>query len=118
MQTELRNARAAGTRFADEMVGYEVRAETPVGRVERITYDGEWAVVTAGRLVRHRYAIPAWSIRLVDTRNRAILLGLSKEEIEQSPAYDDKAGLEDDYEAALEEYYGELLAGSPQSRAA
>ena len=104
--------------FTDEMVGFEARADGPIGRIERVTYDGEWAILIQGRLRKHRHAIPAWSVRVVDARNESVLLGLTKDEVEASPPYDECQGVEDEQAQLLELYYNGLLHGRPHVRAA
>jgi hypothetical protein len=118
MHSNVQTERGATRRFTDEMVGYEARADGPIGKVERVTFDGEWAIVATGRVKKHRHAVPAWAIRVVDVRNEAVLLGLTKDEIAASPPYDETIGVEDEQAEHLRSYYDGLLSGRPRVRAA
>src|SRR5262245_52848239 len=96
MHTDVHTERGAERQFTDEMTDYEVQADgESVGTVERATFDNAWAVVVSGRIKKHRHAIPAWSIRVVDVHNRTVVVGLTKDEIEGSPDYDETIGMED-----------------------
>jgi hypothetical protein len=104
--------KAGGIRLTDEVVGYDVEGrDEQLGRVERVSYDGTWALVTTGRLRGKTYAVPAAEIRLVDAESEAILMDVSKDELCESPRYDAHRGFDDGYEEALRSYYGSLRAG-------
>lgn len=108
---------AETVRLTDDLVGYEVEGrDEHIGRVERVSHDGQWTVVSTGRLFGHRYVVPLESVRLVDSESEAILVDLSKDEVQRSPEYDDHAGLDDDGEAALRTYYGGLRVGRSRNR--
>jgi hypothetical protein len=116
MHTDVQTERGADQEFSEEMVDYEVRADDETaGKIERVTFENDWAVVVSGGLLKkHRHAIPAWAIRVVDVRNETVLVGLTKDEIEGSPDYDECVGMEDDQRVAIHAYYDELLRGRPQ----
>lgn len=118
MQTHLETEQAS-REFTDSMTGFEARADdAEVGTIERVTFEGGWAVLVQGRLRKQRRVVPAWSIRTVDARNETVHLGLSREEIEESPPYDERLGLEEEQGALFELYYGGLLTGQPKAHAA
>jgi hypothetical protein len=101
-----------GTRLSGDVVGYDVEGRTErLGRIERVSYDGTWAIVSTGRLRGRTYALPARQVRLVDTESEAILVDLSKEELHSSPRYESHHGFDDGYQEALRSYYGSLRAG-------
>ena len=92
-----------GTRLSPDVVGYEVEGRSErLGRIERVSHDGTWAIVSTGRLRGKTFALPAREVRLVD---------LSKEELCESPRYDSHQGFDDGYEESLRSYYGSLRAG-------
>jgi len=104
--------RVGGMRLSDDVVGYDVEGRGGrLGRIDRVSYDGTWAIVSTGRLRGKTYAVPAREIRLVDPDSEAILVDISHEELERSPRYDAHHGLDDGYEEALRSYYGSLRAG-------
>jgi len=101
-----------GMRVTDDVIGYDVEGRGErLGRVDRVSYDGTWAVVSTGRLRGKTYAVPAREIRLVDPESEAILVDISRQELEESPRYDAHDGFDDGYEEALRSYYGSLRAG-------
>ena len=101
-----------GTRLSSDVVGYDVEGRSErLGRIERVSYDGTWAVVSTGWLRGKTYVLPARQVRLVDPESEAILVDLSKEELHESPRYDSNHGFDDGYEEALRSYYGSLRAG-------
>jgi hypothetical protein len=119
MHTDMQTERGTDRRFTDEMVGYEVRADSDsLGHIDRVTFDNEWAVVVSGLFKKHRRALPTWAIRVVDVRNQTVLVGLTKDEIEASPDYDEGVGMEDEQGREIASYYDGLLSGRPHVRAA
>ena len=119
MHTDVQTERGAERQFTEEMNDYDVHADgESIGHVERVTFDNEWAVVVSGRIKKHRRAIPAWAIRVVDVRNETVVVGLTADEIEGSPEYDECIGMEDDQGHDIQAYYDSLLRGRPNVRAA
>jgi len=116
MHTNVQTERGTDQSFTEEMLDYEVRADDEtVGKIERVTFENDWAIVVSGGLLKkHRHAIPAWAIRVVDVGNETVVVGLTKEEIEGSLEYDECIGMEDDQRVAIQAYYDELLRGRPR----
>ena len=116
MHNDVQTERGADQQFTEEMLDYEVRADDEtVGKIERVTFENDWAIVVSGGLLKkHRHAVPAWAIRAVDVRNKTVLVGLTKDEIEGSLDYEESIGMEDDQRLAIQAYYDELLRGRPQ----
>jgi hypothetical protein len=101
-----------GTRLSPDVVGYDVEGRNErLGRIERVSHDGTWALVSTGRLRGKTFALPAREVRLVDPESEAILVDVSKEELHESPRYDSHQGFDDGYEESLRSYYGSLRAG-------
>jgi hypothetical protein len=101
-----------GMRLTEDVVGFDVEGrDERLGRVERVSYDGTWAIISTGRLRGKTYAIPSRAVRLVDAESEAILVDVSKDELADSPRYDGHRGFDDGYEESLRAYYGSLRAG-------
>jgi hypothetical protein len=103
---------AGSTRLTEDLVGYDVEGrDGRLGRLERVSYDGSWALVGTGRIRGKTYAVPGAEIRLVDAESEAVLIDVSKAELEGSPRYDSRQGFDDGFEDSLRSYYGSLRAG-------
>ncbi len=111
MQTGVWTSREGVSALGDEMVGYEVEGrDGQLGKVERVTYERTCVIVSTGRVFGKKYVIPASSVERIDTESETIVVDLSKEEVENSPEYDDAVGFDDDCEANTGAYYSDLLA--------
>lgn len=110
MQVDLWTSRE-DVMLADELVGYDVQgSDGRIGKLDRVTYTKTCVVVSTSRLFGKRYVIPASSVERVDPDSQAIFVDLSKEEVENSPEYDDHLGFDDDCKAKTDAYYAQLLA--------
>ena len=110
-RAELWKARAPDVALEDDMKGYTVEGrDGTVGKVERITYERTCFIVSTSRLFGKRYVVPAGSVERVDRDSRKVLVDLSKEEVENSPSYDDHQGVDEECQATMGAYYGDLLA--------
>lgn len=93
------------------MGGYNVVArDGAIGIVDRVSYTGNCLFLSAGRIRKHRYVIPAAVVARIDTERKSISLDVTKDEIEQSPPYDSHRGFDDACERKTGIYYRELLA--------
>jgi hypothetical protein len=100
-----------GVTLGDELVGYDVEGlDGKIGRVEHVTYEKTCVVVSTSRLFGKRYVIPANSLERVDTEGKTIVVDLFKEDVENSPEYDDNLGFDEDCEAKTGAYYADVLA--------
>lgn len=98
-------------RISDEVEGYDLEGrDQRIGRVERVGLDGRWLLVSIGRLFRRRYLVPSSSVRLVDSESEALLVDVSKSEVDRSPLYDPERGFDAELEETLRAYYGGLAA--------
>ncbi len=106
-----------GVVLGDELAGYDVEgSDGRIGKVDRVTYTKTSVLVSTSRLFGKRYVIPASSVERIDPDSQAIFVDLSKEEVENSPEYDDRLGFDDDCKAKTETYYAQLLAGRASVR--
>ena len=97
--------------LSDEIVGYDVEGtDGPIGTVDRVSFAGTCVFVSTGRLFGKKFALPAGTVERVDGEGRTLFVGLSKDEIENAPKYDDKRGFDDDCEESTGTYYTDLLA--------
>ncbi len=110
MQADVWTSRE-GVTLGDELVGYDVEGrDGKVGKAERVTYTKSCVIVSTSRLFGKRYVIPASSVERVDTEDQTIFVDLSKEEVENSPEYDDHLGFDEDCQGKTGRYYAEVLA--------
>ena len=111
MRADVWTSREGVSALGDEMVGYEVEGrDGRIGKVEHVSFERTCVVVSTGRLFAKKYVIPAGSVERVDTESKTMAVDLSKEEVENSPEYDDHVGFDDDCEANTGAYYSDLLA--------
>ncbi len=110
VQTDFWTSRE-GVMLGDELVGYDVEGrDGRIGKVDHVTYEKTCVVVSTSRLFGKQYVIPANSLERVDTEGRTIFVDLSKDEVENSPEYDDHLGFDEDCEAKTGTYYADVLA--------
>ena len=110
MQADVWTSRE-GVTLGDELVGYGIEGrDGKIGKVDHVTYEKTCVVVSTSRLFGKQYLIPANSVERVDTEGQTIFVDLSKEEVENSPEYDDHLGFDEDCEAKTGTYYAGVLA--------
>jgi hypothetical protein len=100
-----------GVMLGDELVGYDVEGrDGKIGKVDHVAYEKTCLIVSTSRLFGKQYVIPATAVERVETDKQTVFVDLAKEEVENSPAYDDGVGFDEDCEAATGAYYAEVLA--------
>ena len=100
----------AGT-LSDEIVGYAVQGtDGKIGSVDRVSFEGTCVFVSTGRLFGKKFAIPIGTVERVDDEGRTLFVDLSKDEVENSPQYDDQLGFDEACEERTGTYYRDLLA--------
>jgi hypothetical protein len=110
VQADLWTARE-GVALGDELVGWDVEGrDGKIGKVDHVTYERTCVVVSTSRLFGKQFVVPANSLERVDTEGRTIFVDLSKEEVENSPEYDDHLGFDEDCEAKTGAYYADVVA--------
>ena len=98
-------------RLTDDMAGYTAEAEDgTLGHVDRVSYSGNCLFVSTGRLIRHQYLIPAGVVDRIDRQSRTLVVAVTREEVENAPAYDRERGLDEQSERQIGAYYSGLLA--------
>ncbi len=116
MQAEVWMSRE-GVVLDDELVGYEVEGrDGKIGKVDHVAFEKTCFFVSTSRLFRKQYVVPASAVERVDTKGKTIYVDLSKEEVENSPEYDDHVGFDEDCEAKTGAYYGDVLAKRAPTR--
>lgn len=116
MEQELWKPRE-GVMLGDELVGYEVQGlDAKIGKVDHVAYDKTYLIVSTSRLFGKQYIVPAAAAERVETDGETLFVDLAKEEVENSPAYDDDVGFDDDCEAATGAYYAQVLANRASIR--
>lgn len=106
MEMALRTDQAGRVRFSDEMVGFQViGGSEEIGKIDHACFDGLWATVSVGRLNKTRYAIPHWAVSVVDPESESVLVGFAKEDVLESPEYDDGVGMAGEYREQVGGYY-------------
>ncbi len=108
MQFDLWSARS-GVTLSDELEGVKVEGrDGAIGKVDHVNYEGTCLIVTTGRLLGKKHAIPAWAVERVDP-DGSVAVDLTKAEVEGSPAYDDVVGFDDACETRVGEYYEDVM---------
>ena len=94
-----------------DLTGFEVEAtDGGIGKVDEATYEvgASYVVVDTGPWIFGKTVVlPAGTIDRIDVANERIVVNLTKDQIKDSPEYDDAAGFSDEHQTALGSYYGE-----------
>lgn len=103
-------SRAAG---GTSLVGYDVHAtDGDIGKVDEANdeVDTSRLVVDTGPWIFGRKVVlPAGTVARIDDDEKKVYVDLTKDQIKDSPAWDDAANGEDDiFRDSLGRYYGEL----------
>ncbi len=111
MSQDIWTSREGVASLADEMVGFQVEGrDGSIGKIDHVSYGGTCLIVATGRILGHKYVVPASQIQEVDLDTETVIVDLTKDEIEASPEYDSSAGFDDDCEAKVGEYYTGLAS--------
>jgi hypothetical protein len=94
-----------------DLTGFKVEAtDGGIGKVDQATYEtgSSYVVVDTGPwILGRKVMLPAGMIDRVDLDDRKIYLGLTKDEIKNSPEFDpDRHRDDEEYRGRLGEYYG------------
>lgn len=117
MQQDIWTAREVDAALADDMEGYTVEgSDGTIGKVDRVSYERTCVIVSTSRLFGKRYVIPAGAVQRVESDSRMIFVDLSKDEVANSPEYDDTLGFDDDCESKTGAYYADLLGSRSSAR--
>ncbi len=99
-------------RTAEDLRGYALSADgEKLGTLENLYFDDRYWTVrylvvdTGGWLVQHRVLISPRAVKGVDGVNEIISTELTKEQVENSPAPDEHAPVDRQFEIAYNEYY-------------
>jgi hypothetical protein len=103
-----------------DLTDYKIAAiDGEIGKVDDATYDigGSYLVVDTGPWIFGRKVmLPAGIVSGIDHQNRLVMVDRTKDQIRNSPEFDD-AMLDDvSYRTRLGDYYGESGAGWSQPR--
>lgn len=117
MQQDIWTAREVDAELADDMEGYAVEgSDGTIGKVDRVSYERTCVVVSTSRLFGKRHVIPAGAVQRVESASRTIFVDLSKDEVANSPAYDDTLGFDEECESKSGAYYADLFASRSSAR--
>ena len=103
---------AEGNAIDESLTGFTVvgRDDT-IGKVDRVNYTGTClSIATGGLLKKTKHLMPAAAITSIDVDSEIIDVALTTEQIAEAPEYDERAGIDEDCEARIEQYYAGLLA--------
>ena len=110
MQADVWTTRDSVRRLTDDMAGYDVEGDDgTIGKVDRVAYSGNYVYVSTGRFMKHRYVIPAGAVERIDRDGRSLVVAATREEVEGSPVYDYRRGMDDESERNIGHYYSDLL---------
>ena len=94
-----------------DLSGYEVEAtDGSIGKVDEATYDTgrSFLVVDTGPWIfGKKVMLPAGVIRSVDETDERIFVNRTKDQIKDSPEYDDSMLDDESYRSRLGSYYGQ-----------
>lgn len=109
MDQDVWTSREGVATLGDEMVGFTVEGrDGSIGKVDHVSFGGRCFVVSTGRILGHKYVIPASSVAQIDLDTETVVVDLTKDEVESSPEYDESTGLDDDCEARVGSHYRDL----------
>jgi hypothetical protein len=95
-----------------DLDGFEVHAsDGDIGHVDEATYEvgASYIVVDTGPWIfGKKVLIPARNIESVNLDAREVWLGLTKDQIKDSPEFDEAIYRDPDYRSRVGEYYGPL----------
>jgi hypothetical protein len=98
-----------------DITGYEVEAtDGSIGKVDEATYETgrSYLVVDTGPWIfGKKVMLPAGVIRSIDATDERVFVNRSKDEIKNSPEFDESMVSDDDYQSSLGSYYGAGGAG-------
>lgn len=106
----------AGYTEGTDLVGYKIAAtDGDIGKIDEATYEtGAASVVvdTGPWILGRKVVLPAGVIQRIDHEDRKVHVDRTKDEIKDSPEYDDAdAGVDDEYRRKLGDYYWERRPG-------
>jgi hypothetical protein len=94
-----------------DLTGYEVEAtDGSIGKVDEATYDTgrSFLVVDTGPWIfGKKVMLPAGVIRSIDTTDERVFVNRTKDQIKDSPEYDDSMLDDESYRSRLGSYYGQ-----------
>src|SRR5215204_3609698 len=103
----------AGTE--SDLVGYEVEArDGRIGKVDEATDEvgSRYVVVDTGPWIfGKKVLLPAGTIERVDVGDKKVYVDRTKDEIKDSPKFDEKTYTEPDYRSSVGDYYGRYYGG-------
>jgi hypothetical protein len=98
-----------------DLTGYEVEAtDGTIGKVDEATYDTgrSYVVVDTGPWIfGKKVMLPAGVIRSIDETEERVYVNRSKDEIKNSPEFDESFVSDESYRTRLGSYYGPGGAG-------
>jgi stress response protein YsnF len=65
--------------------------------------------VATGLLKKTKHVIPARAVREIDLDTETVQVDLTKDDVADSPEYDERLGIDENCEAKVEEYLGGIL---------
>ena len=94
-----------------DLTGYEVEAtDGSIGKVDEATYDTgrSFLVVDTGPWIfGKKVMLPAGVVRSIDTTDERVFVNRTKDQIKDSPEYDDSMLEDESYRSRLGSYYGQ-----------
>ncbi len=94
-----------------DLTGYEVEAtDGSIGKVDEATYDTgrSFLVVDTGPWIfGKKVMLPAGVVRSIDTTDERVFVNRTKDQIKDSPEYDDSMLDDESYRSRLGSYYGQ-----------
>ena len=118
MHTELWTYREAITAPTDTIIGFAVEAvDGKIGHIDEATNEagaGHIVVGTGPWILGRKVMIPAGAISHVDLDEERVMVGLTKDQIKDSPEFDPKKGMKDTgYREMLGDYYEPFFPSRP-----
>ena len=93
-----------------DLTGYEVEAtDGSIGKVDEATYEtgrGFLVVDTGPWIFGKKVMLPAGTVRSIDTTDERVFVNRTKDQIKDSPEYDDSMQDDESYRSRLGSYYG------------
>jgi hypothetical protein len=105
-----RDASSLGTNIANvDITGFEVEAlDGGIGKIDEATYEvgSSYVVVDTGPWIFGKHVLlPAGVVQRIDHEDKTVYVGRTKEEVKNSPEWDDARGGDESYRSEVGRYY-------------
>jgi hypothetical protein len=111
MPVDVWTTREGVSRLTDDIIGWTVAGrDEMIGKLDHVSFEGTCVIVTTGRIRGKKYVVPAWTIERLDPENETVTVDVTKDQVENSPEYDEALGFDEACESKVGSYYEDLAS--------